>query len=179
MAACRAEQHPHAYFYLKGTTGRLAGQIILFKRRFWEASSNTQRNASFKTKTDNRNRMHWTSMFLHFTSYFNHHESWQLLHCDFANVNLWWKLMHTGRKTVVLHHYLYHYHLCSNSLYYGGVSSWLVCTSCKQLKFLLLVVRSEVVFDSSNSERFHWRQWEAVVERKRKMFAFIDTGRHV
>ena len=50
----------------------IGSQIISHKGVFWEASSRTQRNGSFRTKTSTRNKTHWTSTF----PYFNHLESW-------------------------------------------------------------------------------------------------------
>ena len=71
MAAWRSEQRLHACFRFKSTTEWSAGPIISHKRVFWEASSSTQRSGFFKRKTDDRNKMRWTSMF----SYFNHLKS--------------------------------------------------------------------------------------------------------
>ena len=91
IAACSAEQQSYACFRFKNTSKRSASQIVVHKRGCWEVSSSTQRNVSFKTTTDNRNKTRWTSTF----TYFNHHESWaavlyNLCYRDF--VTLRWRL---------------------------------------------------------------------------------------
>ena len=89
-------------------------QLKSHKRLVREASSSTQRNDSFKTKTENRNKTRWTSMF----PYFNHPESWAVVLTSVITISLTlrWRLACTSRETVGLRHY--HYHPCSKHLYY-------------------------------------------------------------
>ena len=66
MAAGNAKQPPQACFRFKGTPRWSAGWIIShnYNGVFWDVSSGTQRNASFKTKTDNRNKRRWMNEYL-------------------------------------------------------------------------------------------------------------------
>ena len=117
IAACIAEQQSHACFRFKSISEWSADQIVLHKRAFWSVLPSTQRNGSFKTTTDNRNKTRWTSTFTNF----NHHESWAaaLTSVIAISLTLHWRLTRTSRKTVGLchYHYHYHYHLCTNPLY--------------------------------------------------------------
>ena len=121
IVACSAEQQLHACFHFKSTSEWWAGQVVPHKKVFWLASSSTQRNSSFKTTTDNRNKTCWTSMF----TYFNRHESWAAALTSVIAIALvlCWRLARTSRETVRLRHYHnhYHYHPCTNPLYYWHI----------------------------------------------------------
>ena len=156
-AACSAEQLPHACFRFKSTTEWSTGQIIFRRKVFWEASFSTQRNGSFKTKSNNRNKTCWTIAF----PYFHLHETLAAVLTSVIVISLVLRgrLTRASREMVGLHHD--HYRARSNPFYCLSLPAprlniWIksmesysqsciqCCQSCIQLKYYDLWVTDKV-----------------------------------
>ena len=92
MAACSAEQQPHACFWLKSTSGRSAGQMS--QKGILRASLSPQKNSSFKN--GHRNKTCKMSTFLNF----NYYESWTAVLTSVIVISLMlcWRLVHMRRS---------------------------------------------------------------------------------
>ena len=91
VAACSAEQQPHACCHFKSTPDLSADQILSHKRVFWEAASGTQRNLTSPHLSLNC-KGHWgttddfTTSFLHLSVFSTALWTWQTQACPFPGV---------------------------------------------------------------------------------------------